>query len=870
VTAKYDSKSNLLSTANPERKEADANTYDSYGNVTSSTDAGAPTYNMLQNGSFEFTDANGAPLNWYLGGTTSAITIDSSTSRFGNKSAKISSSTQTTAYLYSRSVSVAAGQKLTLSAPVNMGGVTGTGGVDIGLEFYDSSGNFKGWNYSNIYIGYGNTCLTVTADVPTGASYAVAVLEMRNAKGTVWFDGAQLESPLNDSEGHILTKFDYVENSSFESGGTYWYAGGPTGSVSISTESPWAGTRSAKINLTSSNTAWVKSANIPVRAGEPLTLSGFIKTNNIAGSGARVQVQYYNSSNTYLGLQATTLQTGTKDYTRYALSVTPPTGTAYAVVYSAVYSSTGTAYFDNLKLVPRATTTYTYDSNGNYLKDVVDPLGNWTNNEYDAAGNRTLVNDPKGCITRFAYDANDNLTQVTDPYGNVSRYDYDPVSMQVTYLDARSASETDTAYKTSFGYSELNQLVSTVDPLGRETTNTYDDAGNLAQTAFPDGRKVFFSYDQANRLKEKSYSAEAAKFTYSYDSAGNLNKVEDNNQRSFFFTYDKANRLTSLTDIFNYTLNYGFDSADNITSIVDSNNKSITFGYGSANQLLNITDPSGRQTRFRYDEAGRLFEIVRGSGGKSTYLYDDAGRIWEIGDPGNSGGIALNYAYDANGNITIAGGADGEELFSYDKLNRLTSWTSDTRTVTSYEYDKVGNLTKKGNKTFTYNAANEITNSGFTYDSNGNLTSDGNFNYEYDTEGHLTKVTKVSDGSTVATYEYDYRGLRVSKTTSSGTVRYHWDNKDRLVRESDTSGNTIALYIYSDKDQLVAIEKNGAMYYTHTNHRGDILAITDSNKQRVATFKYGPWGELISQTGSFDIPFRYAGTTMTLRLVYTI
>jgi len=49
------------------------------------------------------------------------------------------------------------------------------------------------------------------------------------------------------------------------------------------------------------------------------------------------------------------------------------------------------------------------------------------------------------------------------------------------------------------------------------------------------------------------------------------------------------------------------------------------------------------------------------------------------------------------------------------------------------------------------------------------------------------------------------------------------------------------------------------MYYTHTNHRGDILAITDSNKQRVATYKYGPWGELISQTGTFDIPFRYAG-----------
>jgi len=101
--------------------------------------------------------------------------------------------------------------------------------------------------------------------------------------------------------------------------------------------------------------------------------------------------------------------------------------------------------------------------------------------------------------------------------------------------------------------------------------------------------------------------------------------------------------------------------------------------------------------------------------------------------------------------------------------------------------------------------------------------------------------------------------LRISKTTASSTVRYHWDSKERLVRESDASGNTLALYIYDDKDRLIAIEKGGQTYYTHTNYRGDILAITDTNKTRVATYKYGPWGELLSSTGTFSQPFRYAG-----------
>ena len=166
-------------------------------------------------------------------------------------------------------------------------------------------------------------------------------------------------------------------------------------------------------------------------------------------------------------------------------------------------------------------------------------------------------------------------------------------------------------------------------------------------------------------------------------------------------------------------------------------------------------------------------------------------------------------------------------------------------------------------QTFTYNAADEITNPGFTYDQNGNLTSDGNFNYFYDSENRLNKVTKVSDGSTVATYKYDYRGLRISETTASGTIRYHWDDNERLIRESDVNGNTLALYIYNDQDQLVAIEKGGQMYYNYTNYRGDILAITDATGNKVA--KYGPWGEPLSQTGTFINLFVMQVITMTAK-----
>jgi len=84
--------------------------------------------------------------------------------------------------------------------------------------------------------------------------------------------------------------------------------------------------------------------------------------------------------------------------------------------------------------------------------------------------------------------------------------------------------------------------------------------------------------------------------------------------------------------------------------------------------------------------------------------------------------IATILYNDSNGNILT----ENTISYGYDALNRLTSWT-DSAITTTYEYDDAGNLlTVKENgtptKTFSYNAANQITSTGFSYDENGNLT----------------------------------------------------------------------------------------------------------------------------------------------------
>jgi RHS repeat-associated protein len=855
---KHDGKSNLLATTTPARKEADANTYDASGNRLSGTDPGAATFNLIDNGGFERIDAStGAVAGWTFSGDSAALSRDKTIARYGAASLKISSPSSTTVRAHAAPVAVTGGQKLTLTANARLDNVTRTEtgkrtGVFIGVEFYDANGTWVAAEYANAAIGTGTIPFAVTATTPSGAAKAHVIVRYEDAVGTVWFDGVQLESPLSAEEGHLRSGVDYVDNSSFEYGGDWWFAGGTSGAVSITKDTAFGGAASAKVTLASSATAYIFSDGIGVRAGEPLTLSGLVKTTDVAGSGAWVQIQYYDSAGTYLGATRTAATAGTGDWTRYATITTPPTGSAYARVYGLLSKSTGTALFDNLKLTPRATTRYGYDAGGNYVTSVTDPLGNTTTTGYDAVGNITSVTEPGAFKTTRTYDNNSRVTSITDPLGGVTRFDYDAVGNGVTVRDARSASASDDTYATRYAYDPTQRRASLTDPLGRTTSHSYDRVGNLIKTAEPNGSEVTFGYDKAGRVTSQTLSTGGG-YAFAYDSAGNLTAVTDEAGRRYSITYDAANRVTATGDGYGYQLSLTLDGAGKVTAVTDSDNATVRYAYGSNGRLLAVTDTADKTTHYRYDDAGRLFEVIRGNGKKANIDHDEAGHVIRIGDPGLPDNRSLLYTYDPRGNIT----ALNDDRYTYDANGRLTSWTDAAGTVHPYEYDAAGNLTRKDTQIFTIDAAGQITNSGYAYDANGNLVADGTHRYSWDAANRLTKVTKI-DGTVVATYAYDHRGLRTSKTTSAGTTRYHWDDRNRLIRESDGNGATTARYIWDDQDKLVAIEKGGATYYPHTNHRGDILSITDSTGQRVATYTYGPWGEILASTGTFTQPWRYA------------
>jgi len=162
-----------------------------------------------------------------------------------------------------------------------------------------------------------------------------------------------------------------------------------------------------------------------------------------------------------------------------------------------------------------------------------------------------------------------------------------------------------------------------------------------------------------------------------------------------------------------------------------------------------------------YDSAGRPTQRNYGNGTGNGYQYypwnQQGGRLQYLAS-GTGMSISqafqiLSYTYDNAGNVTnIYSMLDGEtQSYSYDTLNRLTSWNLGGQAET-YGYDgATGNLASKAGVTYAYNsghahAVSSLSNGNtYSYDANGNMLTRNVGGYQvslnYDAEGHLVSVT---------------------------------------------------------------------------------------------------------------------------------
>ena len=208
-------------------------------------------------------------------------------------------------------------------------------------------------------------------------------------------------------------------------------------------------------------------------------------------------------------------------------------------------------------------------------------------------------------------------------------------------------------------------------------------------------------------------------------------------------------------------------------------------------------------------------------------------------------------------------------------MNSILNEILPNGTSKSYTYDGFGNRTsvkvvENGKETksiaATFNDGNQLVkfgNESLTYDANGNRTSDGKYKYTWNENDQIVAITKQGESNAFATYKYDEDNRRIEKNVNGQVTRYFYDGDSiNPLYETDGSGTVLRQYVYSTSGARLATKSKGQTLYYHYNPRGNVVAMTDQNREVVATYEYDSWGNVLKSDVkgiAADNPFGYAG-----------
>ena len=530
-------------------------------------------------------------------------------------------------------------------------------------------------------------------------------------------------------------------------------------------------------------------------------------------------------------------------------------------------------------------TTNTYDAINRLITTSIDPDTSVGGDEivvknlYDRASNLVQVEDGKGQFTRFAYDGlNRQTQQIFDPQKihKVDHPGYDPEDENTfadspfgvantenqitvhTYDETSKIATTDPTDRTTwFYYNErywLTELRYKPDSTATRPANapaasdandrafTHDAVGNLLTAIYPHAgadpaADATYVYDEHNRLVAEKSAGKTHGHAYDADGNRAFTAYEhgfdyanwDPSQgppisatwgRLLLSSYDELNRLVSITEndgTATRTTSYTYDLNGNRRMLQLPNGVVQTCTYDAINRRLTSTTGSVLTCTYGYDANSDVAHIaedftgVLGTDRKIGNRYDGARRlVEEVEKPANSAAVTTTYEYDKANNRTkkTSAGVITDYVFN-NRLNQLDSYTDGT-TTTGFEYDPAGNRTERK--------------------VDGVLDT----TYSYDHDNRLVTLDDTTNSKTYS-YAYDHRTRRVVRDESAaggdeiklsfigGTSAMEMDGAATaatFIRGSDYGGGVGGM-LYS--------VRGGTPSYAHSNHRGDIVAKTDTN-----------------------------------------
>ena len=104
--------------------------------------------------------------------------------------------------------------------------------------------------------------------------------------------------------------------------------------------------------------------------------------------------------------------------------------------------------------------------------------------------------------------------------------------------------------------------------------------------------------------------------------------------------------------------------------------------------------------------------------------------------------------------------------------------------------------------------------------------------------------------------------LQKTATGTTGVTKYSLHGKNIVHL---TNGKNNRHFFYDARNKPAVVTFNGTAYAYLYNLQGDVIALIDSNGNRVVEYRYDAWSRILSKTGTMANtlgtinPFRYRG-----------
>ncbi len=525
-----------------------------------------------------------------------------------------------------------------------------------------------------------------------------------------------------------------------------------------------------------------------------------------------------------------------------------------------------------------ALTTTTYDVFGRPATSI-DAEGNKTTTEY-----KTIKN---------ALGQNVLQAIQTDPLGNLTITTYDALNRVSTVVCknafAQKTRDQQVFYDLGNNKNRHVETVITPDQPDRQviTLCEYDYANHLIHFVegfgSPDEKHTRWTYDKAGR-KEKMIKSDGTEVVHAYNDDGLLRSLQAHSSIHYAYHYNKQQLPIEIENMITHTkTTRTYDDSGRLIQEILGNGISIVYTYDPLGRPLTITLPD--QSGIAYSYHGPYLHTVKRltPDGETKYLHTYAEH-----DLGGSilkeeliNGVLLEHTYDKLGRqIDNHASQWHESDIKYDAMgNLLKREISDSQGKTPYTYtydslyqiqhetghrnhrykhDSLYNRVEKDDKQCQVNSLNQLLSNSIKYNSNGNLIRKGNITYEYDA---LDRLIQVNTPDNTVSYTYDAFNRRLTKTLQEGDV-IHYLYLGQNEIGSQVNGKMKDLRILgvgkgAEIGAAISLEIDDDLYVPLHDHNGNVAALLDSEGNIVQSYRYTSFGEEKTQFKPIS-PWRFS------------